>query len=301
MSDSIDRIRAFNRSYTSQMGLLARNYLSSDLTLTEVRVLYELCEEGPATLRDLAIRLDVDEGYLSRIIDDFSAKGWVEKRVHPRDGRRRIATPTKQGKDAFAPLLERSRAEIAGRLGKADPDLVADKIAALEQALKGVDPSKVKLRDLGIGDSGWLVQRHGELYARDEGFDATFEALVAEILAEFIRKRSPHSERAWIAECDGQRLGSVFCVKSDTPGVAKLRLFLVEPAARGTGLGRHLLEECIAFARSKGNHTLRLWTHESHRAACALYEKYGFVCTRSEPVTSFGVDLIEQTWELDLT
>lgn len=300
MPDPIDRIRAFNRSYTRRMGLLSRNYLSSDLTVTEARVLYELCEYGPAAPGDLASHLDVDEGYLSRIVDGFTTKGWVEKHTPPGDARRRIVVPTDAGRAAFAPLKDRSRADIARRLGDTDAGLVADRIGALDAALDGFDPDRVVLRDLATGDAGWLIQRHGELYARDEGFDATFEALVAEVLAAFIRNRAPETERAWIAEIDGQRLGSVFCVRSDDPGVAKLRLFLVEPAARGLGLGQRLLGACIDFARATGNHTLRLWTHESHRAACALYEKNGFICTRSLPVTSFGIDLVEQTWELKL-
>ena len=159
----------------------------------------------------------------------------------------------------------------------------------------------IAFRDLAIGDAGWLIQRHGELYAKAEGFDASFEPLVAEILVDFIRNRDADTERAWIAYRGKERLGSIFCVKSGTPGVAKLRLFLVEPDARGLGLGQRLLDLCVAHARSKGFHTLRLWTHASHRAACALYAKNGFQCTDHSPVHSFGVDLIEQTWELDLS
>jgi GNAT superfamily N-acetyltransferase len=163
-----------------------------------------------------------------------------------------------------------------------------------------LDPASVTLRDLRPGDAGWLIQRHAELYAADEGFDATFEALVAEILAAFIRGHDPATERAFIAEAGGRRLGSVFCVQSGEPGVAKLRLFLLEPEARGVGLGRRLLDACLGFARERGYSRMVLWTHESHRAACALYRKAGFRCTRSEPVRSFGVDLVEQAWEIDL-
>lgn len=162
-------------------------------------------------------------------------------------------------------------------------------------------PNDISFRDLAIGDAGWLIQRHGELYAETEGFDATFEPLVAEILVDFIRNRDPKVERAWIATSGDKRLGSIFCVKSKDPDVAKLRLFLVDPTARGLGLGQQLLDQCISHARLTGNHTLRLWTHESHKAACALYIKNGFHCTRSESVRSFGVDLEEQTWELDLS
>jgi len=159
---------------------------------------------------------------------------------------------------------------------------------------------EIELRDLGVGDAGWLIQQHAELYHRDEGFDASFESLVARILADYIETRDADCERAWIAWRGGERLGSIFCVKGPEPGLAKLRLFLIRPEARGTGLGKRLLAECIAYARAKGCRALILWTHESHRAACALYEKAGFTLVRSEPVHSFGVDLVEQEWRLDL-
>jgi GNAT superfamily N-acetyltransferase len=159
---------------------------------------------------------------------------------------------------------------------------------------------EVTLRDLEIGDAGWLVERHAVLYARDEGFDASFEALVAEILAAYIRTRDPARERAFIAVAEGRRVGSVFCVRSDEPGVAKLRLFLIEPDWRGRGLGRRLLAACLGFAREAGYDRLRLWTHESHRAACALYARSGFRLLDSRPVRSFGQDLVEQSWEIGL-
>jgi GNAT superfamily N-acetyltransferase len=155
----------------------------------------------------------------------------------------------------------------------------------------------VTLRDLEIGDAGWLIERHAILYAREAGFDATFEALVAEILAAYIRTRDPATERAFIAVEDGRRLGSVFCVRSGEPGTAKL---LLEPHARGRGLGQRLLDACLGFAREAGYVRLRLWTHESHRAACALYARNGFRLTDSRPVHSFGQDLVEQTWEITL-
>jgi GNAT superfamily N-acetyltransferase len=159
---------------------------------------------------------------------------------------------------------------------------------------------EVTLRDLEIGDAGWLVERHAVLYARDEGFDESFEALVAEILAAYIRTRDPARERAFIAVAEGRRVGSVFCVRSDEPGVAKLRLFLIEPDWRGRGLGRRLLAACLGFAREAGYDRLRLWTHESHRAACALYARSGFRLLDSRPVRSFGQDLVEQSWEIGL-
>lgn len=164
-----------------------------------------------------------------------------------------------------------------------------------------VDPVSVILRDIAIGDAGWLIQQHAERYAEDEGFDASFEPLVAEILAGFLRDHDQATERAFIAASGQSRLGSIFCVQSGEPGVAKLRLFYISPEARGLGLGQRLLDACLSFARKVGYRRMRLWTHESHRAACALYRKNGFACTASEPVHSFGVDLVEQTWEIDLS
>jgi GNAT superfamily N-acetyltransferase len=164
-----------------------------------------------------------------------------------------------------------------------------------------IDPSNVQLRDLEAGDIGWLIQRHAELYAEHEGFDESFEFLVAEILIAHARNHDPETERGWIATDGQRRLGSIFCVQSGEPGIAKLRLFLLEPGSRGLGLGQRLLGACISFAKSKGYLRIRLWTHESHRAACALYAKNGFACVASTPVRSFGQDLIEQIWELELT
>ena len=163
-----------------------------------------------------------------------------------------------------------------------------------------IDPASITLRDLEIGDAGWLIQRHAELYARDEGFDASFEALVAEILANYIRTRNPARERAFIAVSQGKRLGSVVFTDGGSPEKARLRMFWVEPEARGLGLGQRLLDACVDYAQATGHRKLWLWTHESHRAACALYRKNNFVCTASKPEHSFGVDVVEQTWELDL-
>jgi GNAT superfamily N-acetyltransferase len=160
--------------------------------------------------------------------------------------------------------------------------------------------SDVVLDTLRIGDIGWLIQRHGELYAQAEGFDASFEPLVARILADFAETRDPACERGWIARAGDRRIGSIFCVKGPEPGLAKLRLFFVEPEVRGLGVGQRLLGACMGYARQVGYHRMALWTHESHRAACALYARVGFDCARSEPVRSFGVDLVEQEWVRDL-
>jgi GNAT superfamily N-acetyltransferase len=163
-----------------------------------------------------------------------------------------------------------------------------------------ISASDVVLDDLRIGDAGWLIMRHGEAYAADEGFDASFEPLVAHILADFLDGHDPARERGWIARAGERRLGSIFCVKGPEPGLAKLRLFFLEPQARGLGLGQRLLEACMGFAKGAGYRRMTLWTHESHRAACALYAKNGFACVASQPVRSFGVDLVEQAWERDL-
>ena len=161
-------------------------------------------------------------------------------------------------------------------------------------------PEDITLRDIAIGDAGWLIQRHAELYSEHDGFDASFEVLVTEILADFLKNHDPLYERAFIATANERRLGSIFCVNSGEPGVAKLRLFLLEPDVRGLGLGQRLLDACLGFARDAGYDHMRLWTHESHKAACALYKKNGFQCTASKPVHSFGADLVEQTWEKPL-
>lgn len=161
-------------------------------------------------------------------------------------------------------------------------------------------PADVTFRSLAIGDAGWLIQRHAEMYDRDEGFDASFEALVAEILADYIRNHDPLRERAFIATSGETRLGSVFCTRGGSPEIARLRMFWVEPEARGIGLGQRLLDACLSYARDTGYRKLWLWTHESHRAACALYARNGFTCTGSKPEHSFGVDVVEQTWEIDL-
>ncbi len=299
--DPIDRIRAFNRRHAARMGLLGRSYLGSGLGVTEVRVLYELAHRDGVTARELSTDLDIDEGYLSRLLGRFERKGWLARRADPADARRRTLGLTPAGMATVAPLDAASRAEIARRLALCPPDALARAAAALEAAEAALSPAppEVTFRDLAPGDAGWLIQQHGELYARDEGFDAGFEALVAEILADFIRRRDPEIDRAWIAVRGDQRLGSIFCVRLDDE-TAKLRLFLLVPEARGTGLGRRLLTACLLHARACGFRRLQLWTHAEHRAACALYARSGFTLTASRAVHSFGRDLTEQTWEIGL-
>lgn len=303
--DEIEAIRAFNRFYLGALGLLGRGYLGSGLGIAEVRVLWELGHAPvPLAARDLARGLGLDEGYLSRVIAGFAARGWVLREADPADARRRMIRLTPAGRAALAPLEERSRAEMGQRLSRLSPAAAAELAGAAGRmrALLG-DPAilaePVEIRDLAPGDAGWLIERHAVLYARDEGFDARFEALVAEILAGFIRNRDAERERAFIAWSGGRRLGSVFCVRQSGE-VAKLRLFLLEPEARGRGLGRHLLRLCLDWAAARGYRRMVLWTHESHEAACALYARAGFTLTESQATRSFGQEVVEQTWEIAL-
>ena len=298
--DRIDRIRAFNRFYTRRLGLLERSYLHSGFTLTEVRVLYELGAGELHTARALAQALGLDEGYLSRLLKRFAARGWLARAPDPQDARQVILSLTGDGQAAYKQLAERSRADVGAMIGALDPagqEALCAAMATTQGLLE--NPGEIALRDLQPGDAGWIIGRHGALYARDEGFDASFEALVAEILAAFLKHHDPARERGWIAARGAQRLGSIFCVRLDDE-TAKLRLFLVEPAARGTGLARRMLDTCMGWARARGYRRMVLWTHESHRAAGALYRKAGFTLTDETPTHAFGQDLVDQSWEIDL-
>jgi len=300
--DEIDRIRAFNRFYSAEIGALDREYLDSGLSLSQVRVLYELDQRPGLTARVLAGALGLDEGYISRMLTRFAAKGWVIRQVSEQDARRVLLSLSAEGQARLAPLKSRARERVGARIAPLGAGERARLVGAMEEieALLSEQPQEVAFRDLAIGDAGWLIQRHAELYAEEDGFDATFEPLVAGILAEYMHNRDPSCERAWIAHAGGRRLGSVFCVREGTPGVAKLRLFLLEPSARGQGLGHRMLELCLSYARETGYRKMVLWTHESHRAACALYAAHGFALARSAPVHNFGRDLVEQSWEIVL-
>lgn len=296
--DPIDRVRAFNRLHTARLGLLERSYLGSGLGLTEVRALWEVVHaEAPPSGRALAATLGVDEAQVSRAVARLEGRGWVARAPDQEDRRRTRLTTTPEGCAALAPLEARSREALGRALGHLPGDSLgrlADLLGEAGALIDGPAPT-VDLRDLAPGDAGWIVGRHGALYAAEEGFDATFEALVAEIVAGFLRDHDPARERAWIAWAGGRRSGSVMVVDDD--GRAKLRLFLVEPEARGLGLGRRLLREAMAWARARGYPAMRLWTHESHRAACALYAAEGFTVTNSRAARSFGRDVVEQVWE----
>ncbi|MBC5783620.1 bifunctional helix-turn-helix transcriptional regulator/GNAT family N-acetyltransferase [Ramlibacter sp. USB13] len=299
----VKAVRAFNRFYTQRIGVLKR-YLDTDFTLTEVRVLYELAHRPPLAARDLVRELELDAGYLSRILRRFEDRGWIARETAPHDGRQHLLRLTEPGYAVFAPLQQKSRDETAALLATVPRDARPQLIAALEKVHRMLEPAaarerRIVLRDPVPGDMGWVVQQHGELYAREYGFDWTFEALVAEIAAKFIRDFDPQREKGWIAEVDGERAGSVFLVRQSAQ-VAKLRLLILRPEARGLGLGGRLTDACIAFARAAGYRKLVLWTQDNLTAARAIYASRGFVLKASEPNEAFGQKLVSETWELVL-
>ena len=298
--DAIDGLRAFNRDWTRAFGLIGRSYLGSGLGVTEARVLWELGNDLQGGARELATALGLDEGQLSRMLRDFETRGWLSRTVDDRDGRRRQLSLTEAGLAALGALEQRSRADLSERLAALAPDAragLAQGLEAARAALAAADPAE--LRDLGPGDAGWVIERHASLYARDEGYDASFEALVARIIADWLPQRDPERERGFIAWAGGRRLGSVFCFREDDT-TARLRMFLIEPEARGTGLGRRMLSDCLGWAVARGYRRMVLWTHESHRAAGALYASEGFVLREQTPNRSFGQAVVEQVWDIDL-
>ncbi len=300
----VDAVRRFNRFYTQKIGVLREGLLGSPFSLAESRVLYELAHRHEPTAAALAADLGLDAGYLSRILRGFERRGLIGRRASQSDGRQSLLSLTARGREAFAPLDAGARVEIAAvltRLPEAEQGRLVDAMQAIEDLL-GPEPSSrapYLLRPHRPGDMGWVVQRHGALYAREYGWDESFEALVAEIVAKFVRHYDPKRERCWIAEKDGENVGSVFVVRQSKT-VAKLRLLLVEPKARGLGLGGRLVDECIRFARQVGYRKLTLWTNDVLHAARRIYERAGFRLVRRERHRSFGHDLVGETWDLSL-
>lgn len=300
----IAAVRRFTRFYTRRIGVLHEGLLASPFSLAEGRVLYELAQRPVATAGDLARELGMDPGYLSRILRGFAARKLVRRAISEADARQRPLALTSEGRRAFAALDRRSAQEVGDLLAPL-PDAAQARLtgamSAIETLLAPADaaPAPFVLRPHRPGDLGWVVQAHGELYAREYGWNERFEALVARVVADFIDHFDPARERAWIAERDGERVGSVFVVRKSAK-VAKLRLLIVDPKTRGLGLGRLLVAECIRFARDAGYRTLTLWTQENLTAARAIYGAAGFRRVASEPSAGFGSPLVSETWELAL-
>jgi DNA-binding MarR family transcriptional regulator/N-acetylglutamate synthase-like GNAT family acetyltransferase len=300
----IAAVRRFNRFYTRQIGLLRDGVLDSPFSLAEARVLYELGQHGRLTATQLAGALGLDQGYLSRILRRFADRNLIAKTASPDDGRQILLVLTASGRSAFRSLDRGSHDQVGAMLAKlphADQERIVAAMGAIGDILgerNGPRPAYV-LRPPRPGEFGWVVARHGAVYTEALGWDTSFEGLVAEIVAAFIKNFDPQHERCWIAEIDGEPVGCVFLVrKSDT--VAMLRLLLVEPKARGHGIGARLVEECIRFARSAGYTTIALWTQSILIGARRIYERAGFRRIAEDRHTSFGRDLVGETWERKL-
>lgn len=304
LADHVAAVRRFNRFYTRRIGILDRRHLGTPFSLAEVRVLYELAHRDNPTAGELVQSLGLDAGYLSRLIQGFRKRGLVERSVSPADGRRQHLALTEAGRHAFATINSTAEGEIVSLLSALTPDRqtrLTDSMRRIEDLLEGNQPAAVPylIRPPHAGDLGWVIERHGALYAEEYGWDQRFEGLVAEIVAQFIANLDPGKERCWIAEREGRRVGSVFLVKASVE-VAKLRLLLVEPEARGLGIGQRLVAECIRFARHTGYRRMTLWTNDVLAAARHIYQAAGFQLVQEESHSSFGKDLVSQVWELEL-
>ncbi len=302
---TVAAVRRFTRFYTQKVGVLQEGLLDSPFTLAQARVLYELANRPPpVTAAKLGEDLGLDAGYLSRILREFHAGGLLRKETARDDGRRVHLCLTGKGRKAFAPLDRASRREISALLkglGPSEQTELTRSMRKIEHLLGNIQTvsKSYSLRSPKPGDMGWVVMRHGALYAQEYRWNASFEALVAEIVAQFVQKFDAERERCWIAECEGESVGSVFLVKH-TPTIAKLRLLLVEPQARGMGIGARLVDECLRFARERGYRKMMLWTNDVLTGARRIYERAGLTCVKREPHHSFGHDLVGETWECKL-
>lgn len=304
MEQRIAAVRRFNRRYTRTIGALREGLLDSRFSLAEARVLYELAQRGETGATELIRELDIDAGYLSRILRRFEQDRLIRRATAATDRRQSVVSITRSGRDAFAPLDERARDQVRDLLAampeQAQNALVAA-MARIEALLPGVarTPSPWLLREPRPGDIGWVISRHGALYAEEYGYNHRFEALVAKVAGAFLENHDPARERCWIAERDGANIGSVFLV-SESDELARLRLLIVEPAARGLGVGKRLVEECIGFARTAGYRRITLWTNDVLKAARGIYAAAGFRMVASEPDNDFGPRIVSEDWELDL-
>ena len=304
LEQRVARVRRFNRAYTQRIGALNEGMLESPYTLAETRVLYELAHRDGPTSSELAADLRLDPGYLSRILRHFGRQGLVARSRSKTDRRCAHRRLTIKGRKVFALLNARSRDDVArwlSRMPEREQDVLVQAIETVDRALAedAPAPGPYVLRAHGPGDMGWVVHRHGVLYALEYGWNMEFEALVADIVARFVRTFDPAKEHCWMAERNGERLGSVFLVRQSRT-VAKLRLLLVEPNARGVGLGSRLVDECTAFAKRAGYKTIVLWTNSVLHAARRIYERAGYRLVKEDRHMSFGKTLVGQNWELEL-
>jgi DNA-binding MarR family transcriptional regulator/GNAT superfamily N-acetyltransferase len=307
MPSLVDDVRGFNRFYTRVLGLLRPDLAGSAFGLTEARVLFELAHRDDVAVSELRRDLDLDAGYLSRILSGFTASGLAAREKSAADGRRQVVRLTDDGRLAFDELDRLQAGAIDTLLAPLDDGQRTQLIGAMGQIRRMLGSEARRdglvLRPPRPGDLGWVVERHGARYAAEYGWDATFEVLVARIVAEFGERRDTQREAAWIAELDGERVGCVFCMASNNPDTehnAQLRLLLVEPSARGSGVGTRLADECVRFAKRAGYRRMTLWTNDVLVAARRIYERAAFRCDRREPHHSFGHDLVGEYWSRDL-
>ena len=299
----VDNVRRFNRFYTRQIGVLNGGFLQSSFSLTEVRVLYEIAHRERTAASELIRELGIDAGYLSRILRAFHRKGLVAKRTSSDDRRQIDLTLTVKGRREFGKLEMRQRVEVARMLQPLGPKhrlRLLHAMGSIERLLlQPIRRPTVTLRDHRPGDMGWITHRQAILYNQEYGWNTEYEALIAEIMARFLRNFDPRYERCWVAECNCEIVGSVFCVRKSKT-VAQLRLLYVEPSTRGAGIGSRLVNECIGFARARGYRKLTLWTNSVLHAARKIYERAGFQLVAEEKHHSFGKDLVGQNWDLKL-
>ncbi|WP_026874211.1 bifunctional helix-turn-helix transcriptional regulator/GNAT family N-acetyltransferase [Jiangella gansuensis] len=302
-SEQIAAVRAFNRFYTTVMGFLDQGLLRSRFSLTEARIVFEMAQREVTEVGELRRSLGVDAGQLSRTLARFESAGLVERHRSGDDGRRLTVRLTDAGRAAFTDLDTRSAQQAEHLLTRLSEENRSRLVAAFD-TIRSVlrepqAPRAYVIRDLRPGDLGWVVGRNGTLYHQEYGWDRTYEALVARIVADYVDHHVPGKENAWVAELDGRPVGAVFCARKDD-ATAQLRLLLVEPEARGSGLGTRLVDECIRFARGAGYTSMILWTNDVLAAARRIYQKAGFELVEENRHHSFGHDLVGQIWRLDL-
>jgi DNA-binding MarR family transcriptional regulator/GNAT superfamily N-acetyltransferase len=304
-------VRSFNRFYTRRIGVLRRTFLDSDYSLGEARVLYEMACGRGHTASEIGRALDLDAGYLSRLLRQFERRGLVRRAPSRTDARQSRLALTPKGRRAYAPLEKRSQQETAAmleRLAPTDQARLVDAMATIERLLAGAaavepaakPPRSYRLRAPVPGDFGWVVKRHAEIYAAEYRWIEPFEGLCAQIVADYANANDPACERCWIAELDGENVGCIFLVKDTEPGVARIRLLLVDPKARGLRLGARLVDESVNFARQAGYRKITLWTHSNLAAARHIYQKAGFKLMRTEQHESWGQPVTSEHYDLEL-